>query len=142
MRRDRNIGKGDAKDMAREAKERKEEREEKGLCVRCGENPQNPATSQPYCLSCYSDPRAGRCGNATCLNEAVVRARQIPLCEPHAIERAHELDENIGDILERQESEGLHEGEKIQLSRLTGELEMITREIEQVFPEEYEPNTE
>ena len=76
-----------ALDWQLEQREKYEERDNAGLCIRCGEELQNPALSQPVCTDCFSATHMS-CDEKGCLQSVKVTIRQRRLCEAHGVEAA------------------------------------------------------
>lgn len=75
-----------------EENQRMKELNEKGLCLNCGEKPQNPAVPGEMCISCFTDSPFS-CNHKGCPNKPVGEIRQMRLCEPHMIDAIHGMYE-------------------------------------------------
>lgn len=85
----RTQGEKDAmKDAAADAKYRHSKRKKNGLCVWCGENPQNPALG-PVCLDCFESEKHTGCSREGCINPPVATWYHSDLCEVHLINAVH-----------------------------------------------------
>lgn len=88
MRPDTEAQREAAIDFQRELNERQEKRDEEGMCLYCGERPQNPELPKKFCTDCWEEGPYS-CNKSGCIAEPDVTIRGQDICSSHAVQVAH-----------------------------------------------------